>query len=76
MTTSTVPSASPSTVTACSLAETIRDRSRTSSGNAPKRWLKVAWCWAASTVVGTSTATCLPSCVALKAARSATSVLP
>ena len=29
-----------------------------------------------STVVGVSTATCLPSCTALKAARMATSVLP
>ena len=32
-------------------------------------------CWA-STVVGTSTATCLPSITALKAARIATSVFP
>ncbi len=46
------------------------------SGNAPKRWLNVAWCCAARTVVGTSTATCLPSWIALKAPRSATSVLP
>jgi len=38
--------------------------------------LKVAWCCAARTVVGTSTATCLPSWVALNAPRSATSVLP
>ena len=34
-----------------------------------------ACCWH-STVVGTSTATCLPSITALKAARTATSVLP
>ena len=61
---------------ACSFAETNRDRSRTSSGNAAKRWLNVSWCCAASTVVGTRTATCLPSWVALNAARSATSVLP
>ena len=33
-------------------------------------------CCCASTVVGTSTATCLPSITALNAARMATSVLP
>ena len=33
-------------------------------------------CWLASRVVGTSTATCLLSCTALNAARTATSVLP
>ena len=33
-------------------------------------------CWKASTVVGASIATCLPSITALNAARSATSVLP
>ena len=33
-------------------------------------------CWEASSVVGTSTATCLPSWIALNAARIATSVLP
>ena len=76
MTMSTVPSASPSSVAACSLADTNRDSIRTSSGNAANRWLNVAWCWAASTVVGTRTATCLPSWVALNAPRSATSVLP
>ena len=37
---------------------------------------KVSKCCSASTVVGTSTATCLPSMTALKAARMATSVLP
>ena len=55
---------------------TNRDRSRTFSGNAANRWLNVWWCWAASTVVGTRTATCLPSWIALNAARRATSVLP
>ena len=33
-------------------------------------------CCCASKVVGTNTATCLPLCTALKAARTATSVLP
>ena len=48
----------------------------TSTGKCAKRRLKVSKCWKASTVVGASTATCLPSCTALKAARMATSVLP
>ena len=63
-------------VAACSFAGTNRDSSRTSSGNAANRWLNVSWCCAARTVVGTRTATWRSSCVALKAARSATSVLP
>ena len=33
-------------------------------------------CWRASSVVGTTTATCLPFMAVTKAARSATSVLP
>ena len=37
---------------------------------------KVLKCWRASSVVGTTTATCLPFIAATKAARSATSVLP
>ena len=44
MTTSTDPSASPSRVAACSLAETNRDRSRTSIGNAanhPKTYARL-----------------------------------
>ena len=40
------------------------------------RWRKVSKCCCASTVVGVSTATCLPSITALNAARIATSVLP
>ena len=63
-------------VAACAAAGTKRDSSRTSSGKAAKRCENVAWCWAARTVVGTRTATCLPSWTALNAARSATSVLP
>jgi hypothetical protein len=46
------------------------------TGNGAKRCLKVSKCWKASTVVGASTATCLLSLMALKAARMATSVLP
>ena len=41
MTMSTAPSARPASVAACSFAETNRDRSRTSSGNAANRWLNV-----------------------------------
>ena len=76
MTMSTVPSASPATVVAWVAAGTKRDSSRTSSGKAANRCENVASCCAARTVVGTRTATCLPSWVALNAARSATSVLP
>ena len=76
MTMSTIPAARPLTVASCSFAPTNRDSSRTVSGNAANRWLNVWKCWPASTVVGTRTATCLPSWVALNAARSATSVLP
>ena len=76
MTMSTVPSASPASVAAWVAADTNRDSSRTSIGKAANRCENVAWCWAARTVVGTRTATCLPSWIALNAARSATSVLP
>ncbi len=38
--------------------------------------MKVLKCWRASSVVGTTTATCLPLIAATKAARNATSVLP
>jgi hypothetical protein len=41
-----------------------------------KRSAKVAKCWRASSVVGTTTATWKPSSAAMNAARSATSVLP
>ena len=46
------------------------------SGRPLKRAWKVAKCWRASSVVGTTTATCLPFMAATKAERSATSVLP
>ena len=76
MTMSTPPLASPATVVSCSFGPTNRDSSLTVIGNAAKRCENVVKCCPASTVVGTSTATCLPSWVALNAARSATSVLP
>ena len=50
--------------------------SRRCTGKPPSRSRNVVKCCCASTVVGTSTATCLPSITALKAARMATSVLP
>ena len=53
-----------------------RDSSRIVTGNCAIRSAKVWMCWWASSVVGTRTATCLPSCTALNAARTATSVLP
>ena len=55
---------------------TDRESIRTGVGKAAKRWVKVRRCWSARTVVGTRTATCRPSWIALNAARSATSVLP
>ncbi len=73
---STEPAASPATVASCSFAPTNRDSSLTMIGNAANRWENVVKCCPANTVVGTRTATCLPSWVALNAARSATSVLP
>ena len=46
------------------------------TGRPLKRSVKVAKCWRASRVVGTTTATWKPSSAATNAARSATSVLP
>ena len=63
MTMSTVPSASPSTVASCSFArDEPRQQPRPSPGTRRTAALNVWKCWRASTVVGTSTATCLPSC--------------
>ena len=53
-----------------------RDRTSTRMGYPAKRSLKVVPCCVASRVVGTSTATCLPSWMALNAALMATSVFP
>ncbi len=76
MTTSTEPSAMPSTTAAASLSDWNRDSALTVTGKAPNRSPKVSRCCCTSRVVGTSTATCLPSCTALNAARTAISVLP
>ena len=73
---STVPSAMPFLVSARSFAPTSREACRTVIGRPAKRCEKVLKCWRASSVVGTTTATCTPSMAATKAARSATSVLP
>ena len=55
---------------------TNRLSERTVIGYAAKRCENVTRCWAARTVVGTSTATWVPAWIALNAARIATSVLP
>ncbi len=61
---------------ACSAFDWSRVRAATRTGKRTIRAEKVLKCWLARTVVGQSTATCLPSMTALKAARMATSVLP
>ena len=76
ITTSMLPEAISSTIARVSLALWKRDSTLILMGNPEKRSVKVSKCCCASKVVGTSTATCLPSCTALKAARIATSVLP
>ncbi len=73
---STLPVATRSTMSFCSFGVRKREIISTWMGNCAKRCLKVSKCWKLRTVVGVSTATCLPSCTALKAARMATSVLP
>ena len=76
ITTSILPLATPSTTSASSLAVRKRESCATFTGKPAKRSLKVwACCWA-RIVVGTRTATCLESWTALKAARTAISVLP
>ena len=77
MTTSTVPSATPSSGGLRLLRRVLkRDSAATFTGNAAYRSANVDRCCCTSSVVGTSTATCLPSCTALNAARTAISVLP
>ena len=76
ITTSTVPSARPAWVAATSASDWNRDIARSTTGNGPYRSPNVSMCCCTSSVVGTSTATCLPSCTALNAARTASSVLP
>ena len=76
MTMSAVPSAACSRVCAASFGVWNRDSCRISTGNWLIRSVNVLKCCWASSVVGTSMATCLPSCTALNAARTAISVLP
>ena len=76
MTMSTEPSTMPRPMASTSPAGVNRDSSLMVTGNCAIRSAKVCRCWCASSVVGTRTATCLPSCTALNAARTATSVLP
>ena len=76
MTTSTVPSASPARVSSASALVWNRDSGLTLTGNGAYRSENVEKCCWTSSVVGTRTATCLPSCTALNAARTAISVLP
>ncbi len=73
---STLPPSTFSTISFCCLLVRKRLIISMSMGYAAKRRLKVSKCWKASTVVGASTATCLLSLTALKAARMETSVLP
>ena len=73
---SSVPSASPSLTFFRSAAVTSRDAWPICTGRPRKRSVKVLVCWRASSVVGTTTATCLPFITVMKAARNATSVLP
>ncbi len=76
MTTSTVPSSKPLIVSLISLVVWKRLMAATFTGNPSKRSVKVSKCCWTSSVVGTSTATCLESWTALNAARTAISVLP
>ena len=73
---STLPAAMSPITTSCSSASTNRESIRTVTGNGANRSRNVRRCCSASSVVGTSTATCLPLMTALHAARTATSVLP
>ena len=67
----------PALTAASSLrGDQARGLARCVTGKPLKRSVKVAKCWRASSVVGTTTATWKPASAATKAARSATSVLP
>ena len=76
MRTSIEPSSTP--FKTCFFSAVLRNRLSTSTftPNGAKRFKKVWKCCCAKTVVGTSTATCLPLITALKIALIATSVLP
>ena len=73
---STEPSRSPSMTARASASVWNRDSGFTVTGKPLIRSANVDRCWVTSSVVGTRTATCLPSCTALNAARTAISVLP
>ena len=61
MTISTLPSAKPAfTLRRARAAGTSREACATLTGKPRKRSVKVLKCWRASSVVGTTTATCLP----------------
>ena len=68
---SILPSAIPSLAAFSSGALTSRDACATFTGRPAKRSVKVRKCCRASSVVGTTTATCLPDMATAKAARSA-----
>ncbi len=76
MTISTLPEAKPAFTAASSAAGTSREACATLTGKPRNRSVNVLKCWRANSVVGTTTATCLPLIAAMKAARNATSVLP
>ena len=74
--TSISPAASLRMISSLSAFDWNRESTATVTGNCANRSEKVLKCWLASSVVGTRTATCLPSCTALNAARTAISVFP
>ena len=76
ITTSTSPVAKAAIVSLDSLADWNLDSALTFTGKPANLSRKVSTCCLTRSVVGTSTATCLPSWTALKAALMAISVLP
>ena len=76
ITMSTEPSARPAITARASLSVWNRLRLLSTTGNPLIRSANVEKCWVTRSVVGTRMATCLPSWIALKAARTAISVLP
>ena len=76
ITRSIVPSFRPATTRSDSFFDWKRDSAATVTGKPAYRSENVSKCCWTSRVVGTRTATCLPSWIALKAARTATSVFP
>ena len=70
------PVSIPLRTSAISLRGVRREACAIFIGRPLKRSVNVAKCWRASSVVGTTTATCAPDIAATNAERSATSVLP